>query len=73
MHSHEGVVRPLELQATTYIYIQRPTDPEQTKQAAGVGAIDSEGFMMHAIPNPIKDYIDVETTGRLNIVCSLIP
>ena len=37
-------------------YIGGPTDPEQGKAAAGIGALFLKGLVAYEIPNPTDDY-----------------
>ena len=50
-------------------YIGGPTDPEQGKAAAGIGALFLKGLAAYEIPNPTDDYRDAEKSGRCKIVC----
>ena len=47
-----------------------PTDPEQAKAAAGVGALATDGFTLYPVPDPTPDYRDAEATGRCIILCT---
>ena len=47
-----------------------PTDPEQAKAAAGVGAMCVESLNMYPVPNPTMDYLDAAATGRCAIYCT---
>ena len=50
-------------------YIGGPTDPEQGKAAAGVGALFLKHLAAYEIINPTEDYRDAERSGRCKIVC----
>ena len=50
-------------------FLGGPTDPEQGKAAAGVGALFLKGLAAYDIINPTQDYRDAETSGRCKIVC----
>lgn len=50
-------------------YIGGPTDPEQGKAAAGVGALFLKDLAVYPIPKATDDYRDVEKSGRCKIVC----
>ena len=50
-------------------YIGGPTDPEQGKAAAGVGALFLQGLAAYEVQNPTDDYRDAERSGRCKIVC----
>ena len=50
-------------------YIGRPTDPEQGKAAAGVGALFLKGLAAYELISPTDDYRDAEESGRCKIVC----
>ena len=58
-----------EAKAAGKNFIGGPTDPEQAKAAAGVGALSVEGLGIYSVPKPISDYADAEATGRCKIVC----
>ena len=55
------------LKGTTYI--GGPTDLEQGKAAAGVGALFHKDIAACEVTNPIEDYLDAVRSGRCNIVC----
>ena len=44
-------------------YIGGPTDPEQGKAAAGVGALFHKDLAAYDIPKPTEDDLDAEKTG----------
>lgn len=50
-------------------YIGGPTDPEQGKAAAGVGALFLKTLAAYEIVNPTDDYRDAERSGRCKLVC----
>ena len=50
-------------------YIGGPTDPEQGKAAAGVGALFHKDISAYEVTNPIKDYADAVQSGRCKIIC----
>ena len=50
-------------------YIGGPTDPEQGKAAAGVGALFLKGLAAYEVINPTEDYRDAERSGRCKTVC----
>ena len=50
-------------------YIGGPTDLEQGKAAAGVGALFHKSLAAYEIVNPTADYRDAEKSGRCKIVC----
>jgi len=45
-----------------------PTDPEQGKAAAGVGAFSLQGRAAYEIQNPTDDYRDAVKNGRCKVV-----
>ena len=59
----------IEAAANGKTYIGGPTDPEQGKAAAGIGALFLKGLAAYEIPNPTDDYRDAERSGRCKIVC----
>ena len=50
-------------------YIGGPTDPEQGKVAAGVGALSLQGLSVYEVQNPTEDYRDAVKSGRCIMVC----
>ena len=44
-------------------YIGGPTDPEQGKAAAGVGALFHEDIAAYEVTKPIEDYLDAVKSG----------
>ena len=58
-----------EANAKGKTYIGGPTDPEQGKAAAGVGALFLKGLAAYEVQNPTDDYKDAERSGRCKIVC----
>ena len=58
-----------EANAKGKVYVGGPTDPEQSKAAAGVGALSCKGLGVYEIQNPTNDYCDAERSGRCKIVC----
>ena len=63
----EGMI--IEANANGKTYIGGPTDPEQGKAAAGIGALFLRGLSAYEIPNPTDDYRGAEKSGRCKIVC----
>ena len=50
-------------------YIGGPTDPEQGKPAAAVGALFLKGLAAYEVQNPTNDYLDAVSSGRCKIIC----
>ena len=67
----EAQIKGMKTEATPKgkTYIGGPTDPEQGKAAAGVGALFLKGLAAYGIKIPTDDYRDAETNGRCKIVC----
>ena len=51
-------------------FIGGPVDPEHAKATAGVGFLAVKGLVLYPHPNPSKDYVDAEASGRCMIVCT---
>ena len=56
----EAQIRSMKAEASKIgkAYIGGPTDPEQGKAAAGVGALSIRGLGVYEVQNPTKDYLD---------------
>ena len=59
----------IEAKARGKSYIGGPTDPEQGKAAAGVGALSLQGLNVYEVQNPTEDYRDAVKSGRCIMVC----
>ena len=59
----------VEANAKGKAYLGGPTDPEQGKAAAGVGALFFKGLAAYEVQNPTEDYRDAVKSGKCIIVC----